>query len=63
MSYITGNVTNPECRATVGTINLLGIKPNTDECHTMAIIACGASIITTVVIVARQAIAATLRWS
>lgn len=52
MSYITGNVTNLRMPATVGTINSLGIKPNTDECHTMAIIACGASIITTVVIVA-----------
>lgn len=52
MSYITGNVTNLRMPATVGTINALGIKPNTDECHTMAIIACGASVITTVVIVA-----------
>lgn len=52
MSYITGNVTNLRMPATIGTINSLGIKPNTDECHTMAIIACGASIITTVVIVA-----------
>lgn len=51
MSYITGNVTNLRMPATIGTINSLGIKPNTDECHTMAIIACGASIITTVVIV------------
>lgn len=41
MSYITGNVTNLRMPATVGTINSLGIKPNTDECHTMAIIACG----------------------
>lgn len=30
----------------------VGIEPNTDECHTLAIIACGASIITSVVIVA-----------
>lgn len=52
MSYITGNVTNLRMPATVGTINSLGIKPNTDECHTLAIIACGASIITSVVIVA-----------
>lgn len=52
MSYITGNVTNLRMPATVGTINSLGIKPNTDACHTMAIIACGASIITTVIIVA-----------
>ena len=37
MSYITGNVTNLRMPATVGTINSLGIKPNTDECHTLAI--------------------------
>ena len=37
--------------ATIGTINALGIKPNTDECHTLAIIACGASVITSIVIV------------
>lgn len=52
MSYITGNVTNLRMPATVGTINSLGVEPNTDECHTLAIIACGASVITTVVIVA-----------
>ena len=52
MSYITGNVTNLRMPATVGTINSLGVKPNTDECHTLAIIACGASVITTVLIVA-----------
>ncbi len=52
ISYITGNVTNLRMPVTVGTINSLGIKPNTDECHTMAIIACGASVITSVVIVA-----------
>lgn len=52
MSYITGNVTNLRMPATVGTINALGIEPNSDECHTMAIIACGASIITTVAVVA-----------
>lgn len=51
ISYITGNVTNLRMPATVGTINALGIEPNTDECHTMAIIACGASCITSVVIV------------
>ena len=44
MSYITGNVTNLRMPATIGTINSLGIKPNTDECHSMAVIACGASI-------------------
>lgn len=52
LSYITGNVTNLRMPATVGTINALKIKPNTDECHTVAIIACGASVLTTVVIVA-----------
>lgn len=51
MSYITGNITNLRMPATVGTINSLGVKPNTDECHTLAIIACGASVIITVVIV------------
>lgn len=59
MSYITGNVTNLRMPVTVGTINSLGIKPNTDECHTMAIIACGASCITTVVIVAAGMLVAT----
>ncbi len=49
MSYITGNVTNLRMPATVGTINSLGIKPNTDECHTLAI--CGASVITTVAVI------------
>lgn len=52
MSYITGNVTNLRMPATVGTINSMGIEPNTDACHTIAIIACGASIITTVSIMA-----------
>lgn len=51
MSYITGNVTNLRMPATVGTINSLELEPNSDACHTMAIIVCGASIITTVVIV------------
>lgn len=50
MSYITGNVTNLRMPATVGTINSLGIEPNTDECHSMAMIACGASNITTIVL-------------
>ena len=59
MSYITGNVTNLRMPATIGTINSLGIKPNTEECHTMAIIACGASVITTVVIVALGVVIAT----
>ena len=31
LSYITGNVTNLRMPATIGTINALGIKPNTDE--------------------------------
>lgn len=59
MSYITGNVTNLRMPVTVGTINALGIKPNTDECHTMAIIACGASCITTVLVVALGMLIAT----
>lgn len=53
------NVTNLRMPATIGTINSLGIKPNTEECHTMAIIACGASVITTVVIVALGVVIAT----
>ena len=57
LSYITGNVTNLRMPATIGTINALGIKPNTDECHTLAIIACGASVITSIVIVALGLIA------
>ena len=52
MSYITGNVTNLRMPATVGTINALGIEPNSDKCHTMAIIVCGASIITSVLMLA-----------
>ena len=48
MSYITGNVTNLRMPATVGTINALGIEANTDECHTLSIIACGASNFTTI---------------
>ena len=48
MSYITGNVTNLRMPATVGTMQSIGLKPNTDECHTMAIIACGASNFVTV---------------
>lgn len=52
MSYITGNVTNLRMPATVGTINALELEPNTDECHTMAIIACGASNFTTIIVLA-----------
>ena len=52
MSYITGNVTNLRMPATIGTMNSLGMEPNTDECHTMAIIACGASNFTTIIILA-----------
>ena len=50
MCYITGNVTNLRMPATVGTMNSLGLEANTDECHTMAIIACGASNLTTLVL-------------
>ncbi|MDR1482801.1 MAG: hypothetical protein LBI74_09260 [Synergistaceae bacterium] len=52
MSYITGNVTNLRMPVTIGTINILGIKPGTDECHVMSLIACGASVITSTVILA-----------
>ena len=52
LSYITGNVTNLRMPATVGTIHSLNVEPNSDACHTLAIIACGASVITSVTIVA-----------
>jgi hypothetical protein len=51
MSYITGNVTNLRMPVTIGTIQILGIEPSTEECHVMAIIACGTSIITSVLII------------
>ncbi|MDR3354433.1 MAG: hypothetical protein LBO21_05300, partial [Synergistaceae bacterium] len=38
MSYITGNVTNLRMPVTMGAINILGIKPGTDECHVMSLI-------------------------
>ncbi len=50
LSYVTGNVTNLRMPVTIGTMNALGLEANTDECHTMSIIACGASNITTVVV-------------
>ena len=50
MSYITGNVTNLRMPATVGTMHSLGLEPNSDECHTMAIIACGASNLVTILL-------------
>ena len=49
-SYITGNVTNLRMPATIGTMNAIGLEPNTDGCHTMAIIACGASNFVTVIL-------------
>lgn len=52
MSTITGNITNLRMPATVGTINSLGIEPNSDKCHTMSIIVCGGSIICSTVLVA-----------
>ncbi len=52
LSYITGNVTNLRMPATIGTMNALEMEPNTDECHTMAIIACGASNFTTIILLA-----------
>lgn len=48
MSYSIGDVSNLRMPATVGTINILGIEPNTDLCHTMAIIACGSSVLVTI---------------
>ena len=50
MSYITGNVTNLRMPVTMGTINILRIEAGTDECHVMSLIACGASVLTTVII-------------
>ena len=52
MSTITGNITNLRMPATVGTINSLGIEPNSDKCHTMAIVVCGGSIICSTVLLA-----------
>ena len=49
-SYITGNVTALRMPATIGTMNAIGLEPNTDGCHTMAIIACGASNYVTVIL-------------
>ena len=45
MSYITGNVTNLRMPVTVSVMNNLGLEPGSSECHTVAIIACGSSII------------------
>lgn len=52
MSYVTGNITNLKLPATVGTINSLGVEEGSDECHVISLIACGASSITVIVIVA-----------
>ena len=52
MSYVTGNITNLKLPATVGTINSLGVEEGSDECHAISLIACGASSITVIVIVA-----------
>lgn len=48
MSYSIGDVSNLRMPATIGTINILGIEPNSDLCHTMAIIACGSSVLVTI---------------
>lgn len=48
MSYSIGDVSNLRMPATIGTINILGIEPNSDLCHTMAIIACGGSVLVTI---------------
>lgn len=58
MGYITGNITNLRMPATVGTINSLGIEPNTDKCHTLAIIACAGSVITSIIVLALGVLAA-----
>ncbi len=50
MGYITGNISNLRMPATVGTINSLGIEPNTDKCHTLAILACAGSVITSILV-------------
>lgn len=52
MSYVTGNITNLKLPATVGTINSLGVEEGSDECHAISLIACGASSITVIVLVA-----------
>lgn len=52
ISYVTGNVTNLKLPATMGTINSLGVEEGSDECHAISLIACGASSITVIVIVA-----------
>lgn len=52
MSYITGNITNLKLPATVGTINSLGIEEGSDECHAISLLACGASSITVIVLLA-----------
>lgn len=52
MSYVTGNITNLKLPATVGTINALGVEEGSDECHAISLIACGASSITVIAIVA-----------
>lgn len=59
LSYITGSITNLRMPSTVGTINILGIKPNTDLCHTLAIIACAGSIVTSILILAAGMLLAT----
>ena len=51
MSYITGNVTNLRMPVTVSVMNNLGLEPGSSECHTVAIIACGSSIIMSTVAV------------
>ena len=52
MGYITGNISNLRMPATIGTINALGIEPNTDKCHTLAIIACAGSVVTSIAVLA-----------
>ena len=52
MGYITGNISNLRMPATIGTINNLGIEPNTDKCHTLAILACAGSVVTSIAVLA-----------
>lgn len=49
---ISGNLANLRMPAVVGTITSLGIKPNTDECHTLGIIACAGSVFATLAVIA-----------
>lgn len=47
--FIAGNVTNLRMPATIGTCESLGVKPQTEESHCIAIYACAGSIFTTTI--------------